>query len=402
MLVNLRSRRFQFVIAGGLVMLAIGLMASRAKPVAGIRVEARPLIQQVVATGRVLSVSRVQVGSEVTGVVLERRVDEGDVVAAGDILTVLRADDLAAQVRAAEAALSGLQKATRPQSQVALREAQSQRAQAEREVERRRDLFARGLIAREGLEQAEQGAIVARAAAQTARLSAESLASGGSEERTLREQLAAARAALDKTIIRSQVAGVVLTRNAEPGDLVQPGKVLFDIAREGDTEVLVPFDEKNLAVLRVGQRAQCIADAFPNDVFAAQITLIAPRIDPQRGVVDVRLLVDPVPEFLRQDMTVSVTVQTGQRERAIAIPNDALSNINGDRAQVWIERDGRAERVEVRLGLQALTMTEIVEGLSEGDRVLLQRDGTVKEGERIRVLEEKSARPAKQAATRRE
>lgn len=402
MLVNLRSRRTQILIAAALAIFAIGFMASRAKQIPGVRVQAQPLIQQVVATGRVLSVSRVQVGSEVTGVVLERRVEEGDVVAAGEVLAVLRADDLAAQVRAAEAALSGLQKSTRPQSQVALREARAQLEQAEREVERRRDLFSRGLIAREGLEQAEQSAIVARAAAQTARLSAESLAAGGSEEQTLRAQLMAARAALDKTIIRSQVAGVVLTRNAEPGDLVQPGKVLFDIAREGDTEVLVPFDEKNLAVLRVGQRAQCIADAFPNDVFAAQITLIAPRVDPQRGVVDVRLRVDPVPEYLRQDMTVSVTVQTGERERAIAIPNDALSNINADRAQVWIERDGRAQRVDVRLGLQTLTMTEIVEGLSEGDRVLLPREEAVKDGDRIRVIEERPAQPATQATVGRE
>lgn len=385
--VNPRSRRFQFLVASVLAMLVFGLLAVRAKPVPGVRVQAQPLIQQVVATGRVLSVSRVQVGSEITGVVLERRVGEGDVVAAGDVLAVLRADDLAAQVRAGEAALNGLRKSTRPQSQVALREAQAQLAQAERELERRRDLFARGLIAREGLEQAEQAAIVARAAAQTARLNAQSLSPGGSEEVTLSEQLAAARAALDKTIIRSQVAGVVLTRNAEPGDLVQPGKVLFDIAREGDTEVLVPFDEKNLALLRLGQRAQCIADAFPNEVFAGEIAMIAPRVDPQRGVVDVRLRVKPVPEFLRQDMTVSVSVQTGARERAIVVPNDALMNIGGQQAQVWVARDGRAQRVGVRLGLRALTMTEIVEGLNEGEQVLLEREDAVMDGERVRVIE---------------
>ena len=97
---------------------------------------------------RVITISRVQVGSEITGVVRERRVEEGDVVAPGDVLVVLRADDLAAQVRAAEAALSQLERSTRPQAEVALREAESRLAQADREAQRRRDLFERALIAR--------------------------------------------------------------------------------------------------------------------------------------------------------------------------------------------------------------------------------------------------------------
>ncbi|HEY6645074.1 efflux RND transporter periplasmic adaptor subunit [Povalibacter sp.] len=388
MLLKSRSRLIQIVAVAVLIAGIFALLAMRGQSVPGYRVEARALTQSIVATGRVISVSRAQVGSEVTGVVLERRVQEGDVVAPGDVLVVLRADDLAAQMRAAEAALARLRESTRPQSQVAQREAQARLDQAQREVERRRDLVARGLIAREVIEQAEQAAIVARAAAQTARLVAESLAAGGPEERALQEQLAAARAALAKTIIRSQVAGVVLTRNAEPGDLIQPGRVLFDIAREGDTEILVPFDEKNLSVLRVGQRANCIADAFPNDVFPAEITLIAPRVDPQRGTVDVRLKVQPVPEFLRQDMTVSVTVETAARERAIVVSNDALMDVAGEQAHVWVVRDGRARRVAVRLGLRSLTMSEAVEGLSAGDWVLAQGDLAVRDGDRVRVIDE--------------
>jgi HlyD family secretion protein len=217
------------------------------------------------------------------------------------------------------------------------------------------------------------------------------LSAGGPEERNLREQLAAARASLEKTVIRSEVAGTVLTRNAEPGDLVQPGRVLFDIARAGDTEIIVPFDEKNLSVLQVGQRATCIADAFPNNAFSAQITLIAPRIDPQRGTVDVRLKVQPVPEFLRQDMTVSVTVQTGVREHALAVPNDALMNIHGNEAYVLIAREGKAHRVPVRLGLRGLTLTEVVEGVRANDVVLVPGEQAVADGDRVRAVEGSAA-----------
>lgn len=382
-----RSRLLGYCVLALLLAAALVWSIGAGTQVVGYRLEARPLTQSVVATGRVLSVSRVQVGSEMTGVVLERRVEEGDVVAPGDILVVLRADDLAAQVRAAEAALAQLQQATRPQAEVALREAQAQLDQAQREAARRGDLLQRGLIARETLEQSEQAAIVARAAVRTTALAAQSLAAGGPEEQTLQEQLAAARAALDKTVVRSQVAGVVLTRNAEPGDLVQPGRVLFDIARAGDTEILLPFDEKNLALLQVGQRASCLADAYPNAVFPAEIALISPRVDPQRGTVDVRLKVQAVPDFLRQDMTVSVTVETASRDNALVVPNDALLQAAGQRAEVWVVRDGRAQRVPVELGLRALTLTEVVAGLEPGERVLVPGEAVLNVGDRVRVID---------------
>src|SRR5690606_15834030 len=204
----------------------------------GYRLEWRPLVQTVVATGRVVTPSRVQVGSEITGVVVERRVREGDRVEPGDILAVLKADQFEARVREARAALAQLEQSTRPQAQAALQRAQAQLQQASRTVERQRELLRKGSTSREALEQAEEAETVARAAMEQARLEAEALAPGSPGELLLREQLAAAEASLEQTQIRSRVAGMVLTRNAEPGDLVQPGQVLFDLARDGETEIL--------------------------------------------------------------------------------------------------------------------------------------------------------------------
>jgi len=73
-----------------------------------------PLVQNVVATGRVATVSRADIGSELAGVVLERRVQEGDQVKPGDLLVVLKSDELAAQVRQAEVALTELATSRRP------------------------------------------------------------------------------------------------------------------------------------------------------------------------------------------------------------------------------------------------------------------------------------------------
>ncbi|OAL82573.1 MULTISPECIES: efflux RND transporter periplasmic adaptor subunit [unclassified Acinetobacter] len=351
---------------------------------------AMPLVQNVVASGRVTTVARTQIGSEITGVVLETRVKEGDKVKPGDLLVVLKSDELLAQVKQAELALTDLAKVKRPQAEAELASAKAQLDQASREAARRRAAGV-GILSAEEIEQAVETERVARNNFETARLKAEALASGQVEEASLRQQLAVAQAQLAKAKIRSTVAGTVLTRDVEPGDLVQPGQTLFTLALNGNTEIRVPLDERNLPQLALEQTATVIADAYPDQSFPARISFIAPSIDPQRGTVEVRLIVNPVPDFLRQDMTVSVNVETARRERALAIPNDALSSIKGDKAVVITIHDGKIKHGQVSLGLRGLTMSEVVSGLKAGDQVLVNADSSLKDGARVRVEPQKTS-----------
>jgi len=348
-------------------------------------VRAQALVQTVVASGRVTAPSRAQVGAEVTGVVLERRVREGDRVQAGDILAVLSATELEAAVNQARAELQRLQQSTLPQAQAAVREAEIAQTQASREAQRRRRLYEQRAIPREELERAIQAEVAAAAAAEQARLEAQSLAAGNPDEALARARLASAEAQLAKTVIRAQVAGTVLTRNAEPGDLVQPSRILFEIAHEGDTEILVPLDEKNLEVLALGQTASVIADAYPSQPFSATVNFIAPKVDPQRGTVDVRLSVDENPGFLREDMTVSVNIETGRRDESLVLPKDALNDVQADQATVWVVENGRDQRRQVQLGLRGLAATEVIAGLEGGDQVLANVQRELEEGTRVRV-----------------
>ena len=351
---------------------------------------AMPLVQNVVATGRVATVSRAQVGSEISGVVLQRLVQEGDQVKPGDLLVVLKSDELLAQVRQAELALTELASSRRPQAAAELASAKAQLEQASREAARRRNAEA-GILSREEVEQAVEAERVARNNYETARVKAGALAAGQVEEASLREQLAVAQAQLAKTKIRAAVAGTVLTRDVEPGDLVQPGQTLFTIALTGNTEIRVPLDERNLPQLALQQNATVISDAYPDQSFPARINFIAPSIDPQRGTVEVRLTVNPVPDFLRQDMTVSVNIETAKRARALAIPNDALSSIKGDKAVVLMVRDGKVQRQQITLGLRGLAMSEVKSGLSEGDQVLADGESSLEDGTRVRLKPQQSS-----------
>src|SRR3989344_4179999 len=221
-----------------LVILAIALLALggwliwrqlQGPELAAYRLEARPLVQRVVASGEVDSQSLAQVGSEITGVVAARHVREGDAVNAGDLLLELRDDEQRARLREAEAALQQLIDSTRPQAQATLREPQHNLEQASRELQRRETLFERKLLASEPLEQARRAELTARVVRDRARFAAAALAEGGSEEQVLRQRLEGARANLARTRIHAQVDGIVQSRDVEPGDLVQPGRTLLTI-----------------------------------------------------------------------------------------------------------------------------------------------------------------------------
>jgi HlyD family secretion protein len=342
-----------------------------------------PLVQTVVATGRVISTSTASVGSEITGVVIERHVRDGDRVEPGDLLLTLRADDLAARVREAQAALNNLQQSHRPQAEEALKQSESLLEQAQREAQRRSALLSSESISREVVEKALNAEAVAQANLRQARLAADALASGGPEEVILLERLAAAEAALEKTHIRAQFPAVVLTRRVEPGDLVQPGRVLMELAQIGHTEVLVPVDERNLGVLAIGQAARCTPDAYPQSQFDATVDHIAPTVDAERGTVNVRLAVQNPPDYLKQDMTVTATIVTGKRDSTIAVPNDVLTQVVGDQATLQLIYRGRVVEQIVELGLRGTTHTELTHGIDDGAVVVRAPD--LKVGQRVRA-----------------
>ncbi len=371
------------VLASATVMAALGL-AYLTLPQAVTAYEAReaPLTQQLVASGRVVASSRVQIGSETVGRLTERLVLQGQHIESGDILLVLDSSELVERVREARAALQQLEATRRPQAQAGFADARAHFEQARREHERVRSLREQNAVSAQALEQAAEREASTRAALERSRLELEALAVNGTEETVLRARLTAVEAALERTIIHSPVAGTVLTRNVEPGDVVQPGQVLLEIGRTGPRELLVNFDERHLGRLAVGQPARCVTDAYPDQPFDALVSLIAPVIDAARGTVEVRFEMEQEPSFLREDMTVSVNVETARRERALVVPNDALMRTEGAEARVYVVEGGRAVLRTVTLGLRGLLHSEVTSGLAAGEFVLA--DPRLSPGLRVR------------------
>ncbi|MCC5862615.1 MAG: efflux RND transporter periplasmic adaptor subunit [Gammaproteobacteria bacterium] len=355
------------------------------------------LLQNVVTTGRVITRHRVQVGSEIVGTVREVTTDDGERVLAGEPLVVLddalqRAGLSRAQaaLRQAELRRERLGEFDRPDAQAALREARAALAQAEREAGSREQLLARNLISAEELDRSRLELERAQAVLERAELRNETLVRGGNEWQLAEQAVADARHAVElaaaelaRTRIDSPVAGVVLRRRVEPGDTVQPGTPLLVISPDGRLEIEAPVDEVSLEGLAIGQPALVEADAYPGRTFEAALSFISPQVDAERGNLELRLVVDEPPAFLRQDMTVSVDIRIGERDAVLAVPNEALRDLAGDRARVWRLEGKRVEDREVTLGLRGLASSEVLSGLAEGDRVL-SANAPVEAGQRVR------------------
>ena len=157
------------------------------------------------------------------------------------------------------------------------------------------------------------------------------------------------------------------------------------LARDGQTQLSVQPDEKNLAELRLGQSARASADAFPKEHFVAKVSYIAPSIDPQRGTVEVRFLVENPPVYLRPDMTVSVNIEVGSRVAALVVPKESVRDLASGTPWVYVLRGHRIAKQRVEIGLRDENVVEIEKGLSDGEQVVLQNRTTLRDGQRIRA-----------------
>jgi HlyD family secretion protein len=263
------------------------------------------------------------------------------------------------------------------------------------ELARIEKLAAAGALSRTELDDARRAVDIARAAQTSADAERQAATPEGVDSSivtaVLREreaQLAGAVARLEQTRVVAPRSGMILSRSVEPGDAVQPGATLFELAADGDTEIVIEPDERNLAWIRIGQVAIVSADAFPQRRFKAEVSYIAPAVDAQRGSVEVRLRVREPPDVLKPDMTVSVDLTVASKRHVIVIPSDAVRGAATDAPWVPVVEERRVVRRNVTLGIRGDGQTEIASGLEEGAEVVISTDVNVTGGQRVRPRRE--------------
>lgn len=397
------KRRFALILAFALALVGGAWLVWRAPQVDAVVLQTAPLVRSIQFSARVAALARVEVGSTITARVAQVLVREGDAVHQGDTLLRLESDELnaalaqalAGQVQA-QARLQGLRSTGRAQAQAVLAQAQATVLAARADVGRTQQLVTQGFLSPARLDEAQRALSVALAAQGGAAAQVQANTESGSDLAQAQAQWDLARAAtqvaqarLAQSTVRAPTDAKVLVRMVEPGQIVQPGRALLTLALAGPTQLKAQVDERFLAQLVPGQVASVVADAFVDQRLTAKVLTIAPAIDAQRGAVEVTLTLDQAaPVFLREDMTLSVEVETARRDQALTLPLAALRGAPGatdDAATVLVAVDGRAQQRTVRLGVRSLQTAEVLDGLRAGDVVLL--GASIQPGQRVRPRE---------------
>lgn len=347
----------------------------------------------VTATGKVQPEIEIKISSEVPGEIVELAIRDGDFVHKGDLLVKVNPDTLDAQVKQQEAALA----ATRASSA----QRRAELLQAELDLSRTSDLYKKGFVTEDELDQAKTRVEVTKAALEAANFQIER------QDMQLRE----ATDKLAKASIYSPITGTVTRLNSELGDRVVgtgqfAGTEILRVADLNNMEVRVQVSEADIVNVKVGQLAKIEVDAFSREEFTGTVTEIAnsaltsnERSQEQLTTFEVRIRLDESEQVLRPGMTATADIETGTVTDVVKVPigsvvvrpkrelekdDDASEEDNGEDGDseeardeedsrvrvVFLFKDNKAKLVQVETGIADMDDIEIKSGLSEGDEII--------------------------------
>lgn len=330
------------------------------------------------ASGYVIARRQATVSSKVTGKITEVRIEEGQRVAAGEVLARIDDANVQAQRRLAEAQLQ----AARAQRE----EIKVQLAEAERTLARNRELLAKKLVSQAVFDAAEASRDSLRAR----------LASAGENVAVAEAGLAVQQQALEDTVIRAPFDAVVTVKNAQPGEMISPLSAGGDGTRTGigtlvdmaSLEIEVDVNENFINRVVPGQAVTARLNAYPELSLPAAVIAVVPTADRSKATVKVRVgLEQPDPRVLPQ-MGVRVSfLETAAPEAAPAASSGVLIPARarvGD--SVWVWREGVVERRRLGETLARGDALLVQAGLATGERVILDPPADLVDGQRVRLL----------------
>ena len=328
------------------------------------------------ASGYIVARRLATVSAKVTGRITSVEFEEGGDAEAGQVLA--RLDD--ATMRAAwEVALR-----QRDAARKELREVEVRLDEAVRQRDRLRTLQADKLVSASALDAAEAEATALSARLEAARASV-AVAEGTLQ---LRQQ------DLDDLVVRAPFAGVIISKDAQPGEMVSPISAGGGYTRTGiativdmdSREIEVDVNEAYINRVEDGQRAEAVLDAYPDWKIPARVIAIVPTADRQKATVRVRIAIEQLDPRILPDMGVKVrffqdAAADGPALRA-SVPAEAVAG-SGDDLFVWQVADGRVQRTPVRAVEEFEGQRGILEGIEPGARVVVDPPAGIEDCARV-------------------
>ncbi|MBI4642057.1 MAG: efflux RND transporter periplasmic adaptor subunit [Candidatus Tectomicrobia bacterium] len=357
----------------------------------------RSLTSQVLATGIVKPMvgAEVKVGSRISGTLNRLFANVGDTLKKGDIIAKLDDEELKAQVdkakadlMAAEARLALIERGSRAQeieqARLALKQAEINLETAKRNLERQKSLFAQRLISQQQIDAAQAQfdlALSQHLAAEQqvsliqAKYTSDDLKLARAQVEQAKANLRLAETQLSYATITAPISGVVASVSTQEGEVVAAGlsaPTFITIINLDQLQVDAYVDETDIGKVKVEQEVVFSVDAYPEGEFRGKVMSIYPKAVVQANVVtyDVAIALENAGRLLKPDMTTNVTIFLEKREDVIAVPNQAIRREEGARV-VYVLENGIPVRREVKTGWKDSSYTEVVQGLQEGEKVVI-------------------------------
>lgn len=329
------------------------------------------------ATGYVVAQRKAAVASKATGRLEWLNVREGSQVKAGEVLARLESNDVVAQMKQAAAGVRV--------AQANLEQGEAELKDAARALERSRELLAKKFVS-----PAAHDAVVARHEKAQAALSGFKASIAVAQA-----NLRAAEVAVDQTLIRAPFDGVVLTKNANVGDVITPFSsalgsqaAVVTMADMSTLEVEADVSEANLAKVKAGQPCEIQLDALPGQRFRGVVHRTVPTVDRAKATVLVKVrFIDPdariLPEMSAKVAFLEKDVPEAERSARTVVQPAAIAE-RGGASVLFVVRDGRAAQVAVKKGMAIGELVE-VGGVAAGDKVVLRPPEKLRDGMAVAV-----------------
>ena len=347
----------------------------------------RELVETAVVTGTLVAREEILVGTEIDGLRLtEVLVEEGDMVAAGQVLARFGRDTLDAQLAQNAAALERLD-ATIAQARSRIAEAEANRKEKASALERQRSLQRTGVASEASLEQRVSAAESADAQAASARDGLRLAEAQRAEAAAFRRELTVQ---LGRTEVKAPAAGMVTRRTARVGAIVMRNNdALFRLAAEARIELEADVPEVVLTKLRVGQKA-LLFPVGDGPAIAATVRLVSPEINRTSRLGRVRVAPDTLTPLTLGSFG-RASIELARRD-GISVPLSAVQ-FGPDGAQVQVVKNNIVETLPITVGLKSGKYVEAAKGLALGEQVVAISGTFLRNGDRVRPQVAEGAAP---------
>jgi len=309
----------------------------------------RPFVETI---GTLNPNEEVIISAEVDGILREVKVDEGTVVSKGTVLAIINDTDYGLETRKDEAAL---------------KQAEATLANTKLEYNRKEALYKEELVTKQQFDDVSTRLALADAEVDRAKAA-----------------LSLTREKLKKTRIYSPLAGVIKSRKVSAGDYVKNGTNLFIVIQNNPLKLNFTVTEKDVGKLKIGQGVVLKVDPLPDREFTGKVTIIYPSLEEKTRTLQVEAIVPNSHGLLKPGLFAHVILYTSTDRETILVPITSLL-YESEKIKVFLVEGDRAKESFVKTGNKYGEMMEIVEGVKEGDQVVVTGQQNLFEKAKVQI-----------------